>query len=152
MADPRLSTNGELPDTEHVVRYCGFQSLREDGTPGPGAFYPDPQDGYLSVFWLEFAQIEDEVARWSDLRRRMIESRIKLGAKGKLAKLPVGGARTGMHACFDKRIEVRHMPVLNDGLPEPDESHCGIHGLPLEDVDVSDFLASLVSDVQPAKA
>jgi hypothetical protein len=152
MADPRLNAQGELPDADNVVRYCKKTYLREDGTPAPGAFFPDPRDGYVSVFWLEFAGIEDSVARWADIRKRIEKSGVLLRVQGKLAKVSVGTARTGMLAKFNTKVQVKHMPVLDDGGEPPDESHCGIHGLPREDVDVGDFLATLVSELQPAKA
>ena len=151
MADPRLDSNGELPSGDHVVRYCPFTKLRTDGTPSPGAFLPSA-DGYASVFWLEFARIEDELARWSDMRLRMIASRIDLKAKARLAKVQVGRARLEVLAQLSRKIKIKHMPVLNDGLPEPDESHCGIHGIPHEPLDVAELFADqLVAELRSAK-
>lgn len=151
MADPRLDANGELPDADHVVRYCSGTRLRPDGTPGPGAFFPD-NNGYLSVYWLEFARIEDEAARWADMRSRMTASGITLRVKGKLAKLPVGNTKQSVLTEFARRLEVRHMPVLDDGGPQPDPAHCGIHGIPPDALEIADFFADkLVSRVKPAK-
>jgi hypothetical protein len=151
MADHRLNANGELPGSDHVVRYCSGTRIRTDGTPGPGAFFPD-DDGYLSVYWLEFARIEDEAARWADMRARMTASGLKLRAQGRLAKLSVGKTKAGVLTQFGRRLEIKHMPVLDDGGPPPDAAHCGIHGVPRESVDVADFFADkLVIEVQPAK-
>lgn len=151
MADPRLDANGELPPDDHVIRYCPFGRLRPDGTPSATAFLPDG-DGYLSVFWLEFAGIADDETRWDDMRRRMAASAITLRAQGKLAELAVGVTKLGVAAELSHSLAIRHMPVLNDGKPEPDPSHSGIHGIPREPLDVADLIASrYVSDLRPAK-
>lgn len=151
MADPRLDANGELPDADHVVRYCSGGRIRSDGTPGPGAFFPDG-DGYLSVYWLEFARIEDDTARWADMRLRMTASRITLRATGKLANLSVGKTKREVQTQFGLRLAVKHMPVLDDGGPPPDEAHCGVHGIPQDALDIAEFFADrLVSELRPAK-
>lgn len=152
MADPRLDPNGELPDEDHVVRYCPFARLRPDGTAAPVAFLPDA-DGYLSVFWLEFAGIDNETERWDDIRKRMMTSGITLRAQGKLAQLRVGRTKAEVLEQLARKLTIKHMPVLNDGKPEPDPSHSGIHGIPREPLDVADLIAErLVSDLKPAKA
>jgi hypothetical protein len=151
VADSRLDANDELPSADHVVRYCSGGRIRSNGTPGPGAFYPD-DDGYMSVYWLEFARIKDEAARWADIRARMTASRITLRATGKLAKLPVDKTRRDVLAEFGRRLAIKHMPVLDDGGPPPDASHCGIHGIPKDSLEIADFFADhLVSEVRPAR-
>jgi len=104
------------------------------------------------VFWFEFANIADEEKRWRDMRVRMERSRIKLRAQGKLAKLPVGRTKAEVQRQFQRSLAIRHMPALNDGKDEPDESHCGIHGLPRDELDVADYVADhLVDELRPAK-
>lgn len=110
----------------------------------------------MSVYWLEFARIEDETARWADMRTRMTASGITLRASGKLAKLSVGKAKSDVLTHFEHRLEVKHMPVLNDGGPPPDAAHCGIHGMPREGteegLELAIFVADrLVSEARPAK-
>lgn len=152
MADPRLDANGELPADDHVVRYCPLTRLRPDGTPSGSAFLPDG-DGYLSVFWLEFARIADDNAELDDLRRRMAASSITLRTQAKLAQLQVGRTKGEVLQQLGRHLQIKHLPILNDGKPEPDPAHSGIYGIPREPLDVADLIAAqLVVALKPAKA
>jgi hypothetical protein len=82
----------------------------------------------------------------------MRASNIDLKPKAKLAKLSVGRTRYEVLRHLGRKLEIKHMPVLNDGRPEPDPSHSGIHGIPREPLDVAELIADrLVADLKPAK-
>lgn len=145
-------SNGPLPDSDHVTRYCSFTRLTEDGRVRPTAFLPEPDEPYLSVFWLEYTDLAGRRTQISDIRRRMSESGITLGGKARLAVVGVGRLRTSVRREFDRELSVRHEPRLDDGR-YVDPSHSGIHGLTHDDLGIAAYIAEeLIEVTYPARA
>jgi len=136
-----------IPGSDHIARYCSFGSLTENGRVSGTAFRLKPtDDGYLSVDWLD---ILEPSCREEQLRkvRLALSSRLKLGAKAKLAVLKVDGVIGYVRArSVDHReLIIKHRPLEND------PSHSGIFNLRLEDDLIADLIAEAVSEDYPAR-
>lgn len=143
-----MTTESDLPDPDHVVRYCSFMRLREDGTPSGAAFIPNPGEDYVSVFWLEYVTSGD---RLDEIRKRMTASGITLRSKGKLATIGVGRTRSEIRREFERELSFVHKPSLDDG-SFVDDAHAGIYGLLHDDLAIGDYISSyLVEMLSSAK-
>ena len=78
-----------LPESDHVSRYCGRGTLSESGDVTGTSFLLGPDDEYLSVNWLEFLKLDSRQAEIEEVRR-VLSTKLTLGAAAKIAKLNVG--------------------------------------------------------------
>ncbi|MCK4604205.1 MAG: hypothetical protein KAU41_05825, partial [Deltaproteobacteria bacterium] len=81
-----------LPDQDHISRYCSGIRITEDGRVTAAAFQLRTVDEYLSVNWLEFLGQPNREAEIKVIRG-ILDSKISLGAKAKIAVLNVGKMR-----------------------------------------------------------
>jgi hypothetical protein len=148
--DFRVSDGDDIPGEDHVIRYCSFTRLREDGTPAATAFLPDLGDDYLSVFWLEDAGMVGGEAQTNDIRSRMTNSGIKLRSKAKLADLLVGRTKNEVAKAFERDLLIVHKPSIGESFV--DDAHAGIFGFAAEDLAIATFIAeNLIEALHPAK-
>lgn len=138
-----------IPDEHHVARHCQPTSIREDGTPGPGAFTCDDFDG-ISCNWLEY--FPGERTRQISEVRAALAARRTIRKSHKLAILNVGVARKGALERLGQQIAIVKDPrIAEDGKPA-DPSHALIEQV-AEAVRVAlgEALAACVQEVVPAK-
>lgn len=138
-----------IPDAHHVARHCQPTSLREDGTPGPGAFICDDADG-ISCNWLEY--FPGERARQVSQVQAALAAQRTVRKTHKLAILNVGLARKGALERLGQQIAIVTDPrIAKDGKPA-DPSHALIEQV-AEAVRAAlgEALAGCVQEVVPAK-
>jgi hypothetical protein len=109
-----------VANDHHVARHCKGTQLREDGTPGPGAFICDDWDG-ISCNWLEhFAgNMEDQLAGV----RAVVASRRTVTGSHRLAVLNVGAVRARAAEKLALSLAVVKDPLPEEGGKPPDPSH-----------------------------
>lgn len=141
----------QIPDQDHVARYCSYQKLAE-GLPQPTAFMLRrdrsgcPPEESLSVNWLENLECPDRISEIAEIRRIYRET-FNVGAQAKIAVLNVGEVREKVQTeSPDRRIlEVYHDPKPND------PSHSGIYHLRQDDHVIAELIAEIVRGTYPAR-
>ncbi len=138
-----------IPASDHVVHYCSFTQLDDEGNPSGVAFRLKVRDGtledYLSVDWLEYFEEEPQTAKIEALRN-VLRNFLNLGAQAKLAVLKV----ETLIKTVSEQIPGRALTVQHEPLPQR-ECHSGIYGLGEDDDVVADLIASLVAETHPAR-
>jgi hypothetical protein len=135
-----------LPDQDHISRYCSGIRITEDGRVTAAAFQLRTVDEYLSVNWLEFLGQPNREAEIKVIRG-ILDSKISLGAKAKIAVLDVGKMRDYIRQNSPTELEVR---VLHQ--PEPiDPSHSGIFDVPHDDDFIPELIAGVIQETHFAK-
>jgi hypothetical protein len=142
----------QVPDPDHVARYCGGASIHEDGRIDGGVFRLRKLDGkpepYLSVNWLEYLEPSDRAKQLDALRTTFQQKpRFKVGSSARFAVHNVGDLRAYVRANSpdQRELSVLHEPDLDDA------SHCGVYGLAMDDDLVADLIADIVQAIYPAK-
>lgn len=137
-----------IPDEHHVARHCQPTSIREDGTPGPGAFICDDADG-ISCNWLEYFSSE-RAQQVSEVRAALAAQR-KIRRSHKLAILNVGVARRGAFERLGQQIAIVKDPRIAEDGKQADPSHALVEQV-AEAVRVAlgEALAACVQEVGPA--
>lgn len=107
----------DIPESDHVTRYCPPRRLEEDGRPGVAAFALRPNEDYLSVNWLEFHEGTTD-ARLEAVRQDL-ERGLTLKRSGKLAVLQVEKTIARVQQNAGRRIRFTHEPIAGD-------SHSGL--------------------------
>ncbi|OGW12311.1 MAG: hypothetical protein A3G93_15460 [Nitrospinae bacterium RIFCSPLOWO2_12_FULL_45_22] len=135
-----------IPDRDYISRYCSAMQCTEEGQVTGAAFQIRPSDKYLSVNWLEFLCLGN---RQEEIRevRRILSSKLTLGAKAKIAVLNVGNILNYVRSQSpdSRNLSVFHEPEEND------PSHSGIYGLQSEDHLIADLIAEIVQETYPAR-
>ena len=110
--------------------------------PLASAFELRPQDGYLSVNWLEYWGEPDLGVALGLVRG---EIAVQAKADGRFAVLNVAEAKAAIDRLTGRRSSITHQPTLEM------ESHAGIFGFSQSEREVAAELAMLVSldDVHP---
>lgn len=137
----------QIPDSDHVMRYCGGSSC-PSGTITAAAFLLRAVDDYVSVNWLEFLKLKTRVEEIAEIRR-VLEKKLTLGARAKIAVLNVGKTRQYVLAeSIDKRdLFFSHEPLL-----PVDVSHSGIHNTKSEyEMLVAELIAETIVEEYPAR-
>jgi hypothetical protein len=135
-----------VPDSDHITRYCGGSQINEDSTISGAAFHLREGESYLSVNWLEFLQLGNRDAEIKELRR-VLSSKLRVGAKASIAILNVGELRRYV---FSESPDSRDLQVRHE--PEPDDpSHSGIFNLAMDDDLISDLIAEVVQETYSAR-
>ncbi len=133
-----------VPDSDHVSRFCKPATI-DDGIVTGLAFRLREGEEYLSVNWLEYLACDDRSTQIAALRDVFERKFSKVSATARFAVLNVGAL------CAYVRSESRDLTVVHE--PErDDESHCGVHGLRLDDEVIADMLAEIVQETFPARA
>ncbi|SDW87679.1 hypothetical protein [Thiocapsa roseopersicina] len=143
----------QVPDADHVARYCGGASIHEDGRVDGSVFRLRKFDGkpepYLSVNWLEYLEPSDRSKQLDALRTAFQQKpSFKVRSSARFAVHNVGALRGYVRTNSPDQCElsVLHEPDLDD------DSHCGVYGLPMDDDLVADLIADIVQATYPAKA
>ena len=140
----------QLPRKDHVVRYCKFETLDEEGVPTGDAFrLRIGKEDYVSTNWLERLDPNDRNAALAQVRA-VLASKMKLGAKACLAVLSIA---TTMDHVFKSTSDGRLLRFLHEPLKNPlsDPSHAGIYDTEPEGGLIGDLIAETIVDVQNAR-
>jgi len=136
-----------VPDSDHISRYCGFDTLAPGGRITGTAFRlrEKSDEKSLSVNWLELLGLEDRESAIEEIRR-VFDQKFTLGKQAKFAVLNVGEMREHvLNGSPDGRVlSVLHEPKNYD------PSHSEIHGLNFEDDLISVLIADKVKEDYPA--
>ncbi len=138
----------QVPDPDHVARYCGGASIHEDGRVDGGVFRLRKLEPYLSVNWLEYLEPSDRSKQLDAVRTAFQQKpRFKVGSTARFAVHNVGALRTYVR---DESPDRRELSVLHE--PDLDDaSHCGVYGLTMDDDLIADLIADIVQATYPAK-
>ena len=141
----------QVPDNDHIARYCGGANVHEDGSIDGSAFRlrerPDGWEEYLSVNWLEYLEAADRRRQIEKLRQVFRNKPFKLGAKAKFA---IHEVEDLCEYIRNKSPDRRNLRVLHDPFPD-DCSHCGVFGLKSGDDLIADLIAEVVREIYPAR-
>ncbi len=132
----------QLPDQDHVARYCKPSAMGSGGLPKIAAFELRERESSLSVNWLEYFGPDRDLAIQEI--RQVIQ--ISLRPNGRFAVLGVAAAKEAIIAAGNSP------DVFSD--PQPgDPSHASIGGYTSDDFDVAVELKALIThhDVYPAR-
>ncbi len=118
----------------NVARYCKPSSLDEDGCPTSSAFQrrPNRNEGYLSVYLLEFFKNDNEKENVAEVRKEM-KQHFNLKKNGLYAILNIEQSEEHIMKEVEKLICYKEM-----NLP-----HCGIFH-DYDDLVISELLAECV--------
>ena len=143
----------QIPDQDHIARYCSFSRLSDDGQPEPTAFMlkpakpAEPPEESLSVNWLEYLECPGRISKIAEIRRIYRET-FDVGAQAKIAILNVG------EVCDKVRTESpdrRILQVHHDPIVPKDPSHSGIYNLRQNDSVIAELIADTVLESYSAR-
>ena len=133
---------GDLPDSDHVVRYARFTDILDDGSLNCSAFQLRPTDSGLSVNWLEYFEGQSKSQQLNEIRLLI---RLTMKPSGRLAELNVGVTRQYVGHRFDE-LRFIHTPLAADEKFEADPSHGEIMGLPPKDSPEAELIGDLIAE------
>ncbi len=135
-----------VPKRDHVSRYCSGMRCTEERQVTGAAFLPREEEKYLSVNWLEFLNLDN---RQEEIRevRKVLSSKLRLGAMANIAVLNVGEALDYVHM---QSPDSRELSVLHEP-EEEDPSHSGISGFRHNDHLIADLIAEVIQETCPVK-
>ncbi len=139
-----------LPESDHVSRYCGGGTLSESGDVTGTSFLLSPGDEYLSVNWLEFLKLDSREAEIEEVRR-VLSTKLKLGATAKFATLNVGEVISYVigGSPDDRTLRILHRPDEPADMPDP--SHSGIFDTREDEQLIAELIAEKVLEAYPAQ-
>ena len=140
----------DVPDLDHISRFCRKNSVTEDGRITGQAFKLRPEDkGGYSVNWLEYLELPDRESEVNKVRTIYEEKNLAVKDGAMIAVLNVGETRKYI---YEKSPDKRKIQVTNEE-PENDPSHSRLIGnLTLEDTKIFDLLAEVADkEKYPAK-
>ena len=93
-----LEYGDDLPDGNHVMRFCGYSTLDQKhnrNVPHAKAFMPKPKEkGKISVNWREYFRTDDDREMLQEFIRVTEERGLyQFGTNGKFAKMNVDDLR-----------------------------------------------------------
>lgn len=136
-----------LPEQDHISRYCSAIHCTENGEVTGRAFQLRQKEDYLSVNRLEYLQLNDRQKEIREIRK-ILGSKLTLGAKAKFAVLNAGEIINHVHSNSQdpRKLEVLHEPEEND------PSHSGIYyELGHDDNLTTDLIAEMIKETYPAR-
>lgn len=141
-----MAQGDQIPDTDHVARYCSHNTLNEVGEPTGLAFRVKTNEPFLSVNWLEHTNGTDTTTQVAAVRIALGKT-LTLKKSGKLAVLNVGETRdyVAQNSFDTRRLLVAHEPEENN------QHHAGIHNLEASDDIIADLIAEVVRECYPAQ-
>ncbi|MCI0659894.1 MAG: hypothetical protein L0220_02355, partial [Acidobacteria bacterium] len=89
-------TGDEVPDSDHISRYCGGSHVKSDGRTISGTAFrlrKERKEEYLSVNWLEFLDKENRPEEIQEIQKILAAKFKTVGSKAKIAVLNVGKMR-----------------------------------------------------------
>jgi len=135
-----------IPEQHHISRYCSATKCTENGEITGAAFLLRPTDRLLSVNWLQSFHLASRQEEINEVRR-ILNLKLRLGVKAKIAVLNVGEVLNYVHI---QSPDSRNLIVLHDP-EENDPSHTGIYGYRYEDHLIADLIAEVVQTTYPAR-
>ena len=129
----------ELPDADHVSRYCKPATVGQDGLPIAAAFELRPGEDFLSVNWLEYFVAPNHEAAVGHVRNAFQAKGYRLKRNGRFAALNAGTVKAAVSETVDGPARIEHLPV------DDDESHCGVFRYAADDLAVAVAIKALVS-------
>ena len=136
----------EIPDQDHIARYCR-------ATQAPGgeiqatAFFLREGEESLSVNWMEFLSCPNRESEIAQLRNIYFAKLNRVAAGAKIAVLKVGETRQKvlMESQDRRNLKVLHNPEVND------PSHTGIYNLkPDYQLLIAELILQTVLEAYPA--
>ena len=140
-----MAQGDQIPDANHVVRYCPPSFLNEERTAPTGlAFRIKTGQSYLSVSWLEHTNGTDMTSQVVAVRKALA---LEFARDAKLAVLNVGAMRdyVTQNSSDARCLRVAHEPEENN------PHHAGIHNLEASDDIIADLIAEVVRECYPAR-
>lgn len=136
----------EIPDEDHVARYCKPKSVSRYGLPTALAFRLRPGETYLSLNWLEYFTEPSHESAIERVQESFHRKKYRLKRNGRFAVLNVGAAKEAV-----KRVVGRRGEVEQTG-SDHDPSHVGLFGYTEDNISVALHLSKLVrrDQVYPA--
>ena len=126
-----------LPDDHHFAPHCSGKRGRDFGQEADNrrsppwlkgtVFEPDPQDGIVSVLWIEYHDGTWE-QQLDGVRRELRDSKRNVAKTHQLAALQVKTAKE-IGARYNRSLSARHEPDNEQRL----WSHAALRGIALED-------------------
>ena len=138
----------ELPDDDHVSRYCRPTAVGRDGLPLAAAFELRPGEDHLSVNWLERLGEPDLDGAIERVRTVFHARGYRVKPTGRFAVLGVGAVKATVSETVNRTARIEHLPL------DDDESHSGVFGYTADDLAVAVAIKELVrhENVHPAVA
>jgi len=112
----------DIPDGDHVSRYCKPSAVGKNGLPTSAAFQRREGEEWLSVNWLEFFREPDLEAAVERVREAFRSKGYALRPNGRFAVINAGEARAVVKNNAGYLGRVEHLPTADD------ESHAGLSG------------------------
>ena len=134
----------QVPDSDHITRYCGGSSVESDGTINRMAFRLRKDEEYLSVNWLEFLEKTSREEEITEVRN-VLRKKLTLGSRSRITVANVGSLINHIRA--ERILKVQHEPELPD-----DPSHSGIFGYGIDDDLIELMIAEVFQESYPAKS
>ena len=139
-------TDSQLPDDDHLSRYCKPSSIDAFGLPMASAFELRTGEPYLSANWLEYFDTLDLTIAVNEVREAFLEKGYRLRQSGRFAVFNVGAAKTAAREATGRSLHIEHLPL------DDDKSHAGVFGYTDDDLAVALEIKALVGyqDLYPA--
>jgi hypothetical protein len=134
-----------IPDKNHISRYCKATQVA-DGQIQSTAFMLRAGEESLSVNWLEFLKCSSRDSEIGELRR-IYATKLRVGARAKIAVLNVGGVREKVRS---ESPDGRNLDVLHNPETE-DPSHSGIYNLKQDDELIAELILETVRETYSAR-
>jgi hypothetical protein len=138
-----------IPDTNHVSRYCKPTDV-QDGLQAT-AFQPRPNEDGLSVHWVELLFSHQGNKDNINKLRDHYSTILKIGASAKIALLSVGKVKEIVKKFMDRELSVIHDPLYE---PKEDEFHSLINNVRPNYEFVSELILETINeenDLFPAR-
>lgn len=136
----------QVPANDHVCRHC-LPTHIDEGVVSAAAFMRRPSEQGLSVNWLEFLNEPNLDRQLKQIRKVYKNKNMRLTSDSRIAVLNVGDTLTFVET-YSK--DNRRLTV-NQGPSNPkDPSHCVIHGMDVEEVDIAQLIALTVLSDHPS--
>lgn len=137
-----------VPDSHRIARFCRPKHV-DGNTVLATAFLPRSGEDYLSVNWIDFLGLPSEAEELRELRA-LYRRKFEVGARARIALLPVGETRSYVHSRSPDR---RQLDVLHEPIAEPamDASHAGIFNIRDDDELIAELVCQAVTQSYPAR-
>jgi len=109
-----MTTEVNVPSSDHIARYCKPTTLTENGAPTGASFCLRPEETSLSVKWLEYLDNIDRGNALEQLRRVYAQKFKRISAEAKVAVLNAGEVITHVYNECDRLLSILHEPTDND--------------------------------------
>ena len=143
-----------VPPTDHISRYCEKRYLDGDRITGAAfrlrqAIATRKEETYLSVNWLEFLKCGSRLEEIEEIQRILATKFRRIHKRDRIA---VGNVGQVLKHVRLESPDHRELSVVRER-QESDESHCGIHGLRVnEDMLHSELIAQKFQESYSAAA